>query len=95
MRLFVMRMAKSRSLTSENGRKISLTPEDLQNGCFAVFCRNGNRVVNFFGLKGAPMKGETVFQVSCLNSQSCKNNQPNCFFQEPLFSAQIHHVIVT
>ena len=42
IRLFVMRMAKSRSLTSENGCKISLTPEDLQNGCFAVFCRNGN-----------------------------------------------------
>ena len=41
------------------------------------------------------MKGETVFQVSCLNSQSCKNNQPNCFFQGPLFSAQMRHMIVT
>ena len=30
------------------------------------------------------MKGETVFQVSCLNSQSCKNNQPNCFFSRAI-----------
>ena len=41
------------------------------------------------------MKDETVFQVSCLNSQSCKNNQPKGFFQGPLFSAQMRHVIVT
>ena len=40
------------------------------------------------------MKGETVFQVSCLNSQSFENNQPNCFFQGPLFSAQMCYVIV-
>ena len=50
---------------------------------------------NFFGLKGVPMNGETVFQVSCLNSQSCKNNQPNCVFQGPLFSSQVGHMIVT
>ena len=30
------------------------------------------------------MKGETVFKVSCLNPQSCKNNQPNCFFSRAI-----------
>ena len=64
--------------------KVDVTQEDLQNGCFAVFCKNGNRAVNFFGLKDALMKGKTVFQVSCLNSQSCKNNHPNCFFSRTI-----------
>ena len=94
MHLLVMRMAKSRRLTGENGCKISLTTEDLRNACFAVFCRSSNLTVKFFGRKSAPIKGETVFQVSCLNSQSCKNNQPN-LFQGPLFGAQMCHVILT
>ena len=35
-----------------------------------------------------------MFQVSCLNSQSCKNNQPKYFFQGPLFNVQMCHMIV-
>ena len=55
--LFVMRTAKSRSLTSENGYKISLTPEDYQNCCFAVFCRNGNGAVKFFWAQRCSYEG--------------------------------------
>ena len=44
------------------------------------------------GLKDAPIDTSFVPQVSCLNSQSCGNNQPNLFSEGPL---QLHHVTVT
>ena len=43
-------------------------------------------------LKDAPIDTSFVPQVSCLNSQSCGNNQPNLLSEGPL---QLHHVTVT
>ena len=44
------------------------------------------------GLKDAPIDTSFVPQVSCLNSQSCGNNQPNLFSKGPLHRVQLHHV---
>ena len=90
-----MQIPKSGSLTSKNGGIISLTPEDLRNHSFAVFSINCKRAVIVLGLKDAPIDTSFVPQVSCLNSQSCGNNQPNLFSEGPLHRVQLHHVTVT
>ena len=87
-----MLIPKSGSLTSKNGGIISLTPEDLRNHSFAVFTINCKCAVGFLGLT---IDTSFVPQVSCLNSQSCGNNQPNLFSEGPLHRVQLHHVTVT
>ena len=47
------------------------------------------------GFFGAQRCTSFVPQVSCLNSQSCRNNQPNLFSEGPLYRVQLHHVTVT
>lgn len=82
---------ESASLTRTFFHILCLSPRDLQNQRFALFCADDRTVETFIGPKDSTLAGVHVIQVSDLNSEYFRNSVPKHFKND----ARVHAVRVT